>query len=166
MKLKDFISEEVQILLQRMKDFPSEFVDESKWDTYLPLAEGIGKNYTHLNFAERFLIRRQWSRTKRNYITSRAEKRRQKARERILATIIQYEKGDRVALENIQHPTPKNRPISSIPMAQVEFIERSIEDHFRRLNTTQEIDLEIKRIEAAERAKQLILAGQQYANGF
>lgn len=83
--LKNFVHDQVKILLERMDTHPEEFINSSKWEDFLPVPSNarpvISPRFKHFTKLEQYLIRKKYE----SLVTATL---RQRAYDGILETLV------------------------------------------------------------------------------
>lgn len=83
--LKNFVHDQVKILLERMDTHPEEFINSSKWEDFLPIPSNarpvISPRFKHFTKLEQYLVRKKYE----SLVTATL---RQRAYDGILETLV------------------------------------------------------------------------------
>jgi hypothetical protein len=75
--LKNFVHDQVKILLERMETHPEEFLKEGKWDEFLPPEMNAHRNtltprFKHFTKLEQYLVRQKYKNMVQDILRQRA----------------------------------------------------------------------------------------------
>jgi hypothetical protein len=113
--LKKFCHDQVKILLERMETNPEEFLQEGKWDDFLPPEMNAHRNiltprFKHFTKLEQYLIRQKYKSMVQDLL-------RQRAYDGILETLVFKEETN-----TERYYSTSNQPVLGTPVSTLEHI--------------------------------------------
>lgn len=112
--LKNFVHDQIKILLERMDTHPEEFINSSKWEDFLPVPSNarpvISPRFKHFTKLEQYLIRQKYN----SLVTATL---RQRAYDGILETLVFKEETNTAE----RYYSTSNQPVLGTPTYSPEY---------------------------------------------